>query len=170
MYAGYAFGYRRISPLFSIHSFRHIARPVEINPWLAKIGRGTFPNVLAKLEKAIQFARRPTDLVPGAGRCSARRAVGPPDGRIAADAISVINGENRAAIIPRSSADLSAIPDRSVDLILTDPPYFDNLSYSELSDFYLAWHQALGVAAGRPYGGGVRPRLRGYCLGRHGRT
>jgi hypothetical protein len=26
-----------------------------------------------------------------------------------------------------------------VDLVLTDPPYFDNLSYSELSDFYHVW-------------------------------
>jgi adenine-specific DNA methylase len=45
-----------------------------------------------------------------------------------------------------SSADLGVLADASVDLILTDPPYFDNLSYSELSDFYLVWHQALGVA------------------------
>ena len=37
-------------------------------------------------------------------------------------------------------------PDGVIDLILTDPPYFDNLSYSELSDFYLAWHQVLGIA------------------------
>ncbi len=30
----------------------------------------------------------------------------------------------------------------------SDPPYFDNVSYSELSDFYLAWQQALGIADG----------------------
>jgi putative DNA methylase len=30
--------------------------------------------------------------------------------------------------------------------VLTDPPYFDNVSYSELSDFYLAWAQYLGAA------------------------
>ncbi len=41
---------------------------------------------------------------------------------------------------------LDGIPDVSVDLILTDPPYYDNISYSELSDFYLAWHQVLGFA------------------------
>ena len=46
----------------------------------------------------------------------------------------------------RFSESLEGIPDGSIDLILTDPPYFDNLSYSELSDFYLAWHQSLGMA------------------------
>jgi adenine-specific DNA methylase len=35
-----------------------------------------------------------------------------------------------------------------VDLVLTDPPYYDNLSYSELSDFYLVWQQVLGIAEG----------------------
>ena len=57
MYVGYAFGYRRISPLFSIHWFRHITRPVELNPWLDRIGRGTFPNVLNKINRGIQFAK-----------------------------------------------------------------------------------------------------------------
>jgi adenine-specific DNA methylase len=49
-------------------------------------------------------------------------------------------------VVAASSEGLPGLPDESVDLILTDPPYFDNLSYSELSDFYLAWHQALGIA------------------------
>jgi adenine-specific DNA methylase len=42
-------------------------------------------------------------------------------------------------ILNQTSANLSAIPSGSVDLILTDPPYYDNLSYSELSDFYHVW-------------------------------
>ena len=37
------------------------------------------------------------------------------------------------------------IPDHSVDLILTDPPYFDNIAYSELADFFLPWLQAFGL-------------------------
>ncbi|MGH8009746.1 MAG: hypothetical protein ACREQ3_22360 [Candidatus Binatia bacterium] len=32
-----------------------------------------------------------------------------------------------------------AIPDASVDAIITDPPYFDFVHYSELSDFFFAW-------------------------------
>jgi adenine-specific DNA methylase len=35
--------------------------------------------------------------------------------------------------------DLSKIGDNSVDLILTDPPFYNNLPYSELSDFYHQW-------------------------------
>jgi putative DNA methylase len=38
------------------------------------------------------------------------------------------------------SAD-TALADRSIDLIVTDPPFFDNVHYSELADFFFAWQQ-----------------------------
>lgn len=144
MYAGYAFGYRRISPMFSIHSYRHITRPVEINPWLDGIGRGTFPNVVRKIGKAVAFSKNPSELDPKGNRKASQQL------NITALKVSmvpsdVIVGSSRAAVITQSSEDLHGIPDGSIDLILTDPPYFDNLNYSELSDFYLAWHQSLGM-------------------------
>ncbi len=146
MYAGYAFGYRRISPMFSIHSYRHICRPVELNPWLANTGRGTFPNVLAKLRRAVAYATAPSDLDPDGGRRPSVQTVGSAYATVASDASSVIQGKTRAAVVTQSSTDLAQIRDQSIDLILTDPPYFDNVSYSELSDFYLSWHQVLGIA------------------------
>ena len=146
MYAAYAFGYRRISPMFSIHSYRHITRPVEINPWLDGIGRGTFPNVLSKIARAVEFARAPTELDPSGGRKVSHVCRPKADLSISTDPQTVLNGSSRASISTKTSEDLSAIPDDSIDLILTDPPYFDNLSYSELSDFYLAWHQSLGIS------------------------
>ena len=139
MYAAYAFGYRRISPLFSIHGYRHISRPVELNPWLDGIGRGTYPNALNKIRRAIEFSKAPTYLGRDCGRdwsAVRSRLAAPPGGA----------PTPRATIRTSSSADLSALADESVDLILTDPPYFDNLSYSELSDFYLCWHQVIGIA------------------------
>lgn len=145
MYTAYAFGYRRISPMFSIHSYRHITRPVEVNPWLHGIGRGTFPNVLGKIAKAVAFSKEPTELDPNGGRKTSRqhRTTTPV---VSGHPWKVLGGSSRASVVTRTSEDLQGIPDSSIDLILTDPPYFDNLSYSELSDFYLAWHQSLGIA------------------------
>ena len=146
MYAGYAFGYRRLSPLFSMHAYRHIVRPVEINPWLEGIGRGTFPNALAKVRKGVAFAAAPTDLHPDGGRVRSEGAVGPRDGKVGRSPADVVDGGLGAAVAVHDSTDLSPFPDASVDLVLTDPPYLDNVSYSELSDFYLAWRQVLGIA------------------------
>lgn len=38
-----------------------------------------------------------------------------------------------------SASDLSHVPDRTIDLVLTDPPYYDNVMYGELSDFFYVW-------------------------------
>src|SRR5260370_42656482 len=35
----------------------------------------------------------------------------------------------------------TGLPGQSIDLIVTDPPFFDNVHYSELADFFHAWQQ-----------------------------
>ncbi len=42
-------------------------------------------------------------------------------------------------ILQDNAADLSALPDRSVHAIVTDPPYYDNVMYAELADFFYVW-------------------------------
>jgi putative DNA methylase len=42
-------------------------------------------------------------------------------------------------ILQGNAADLSAVPDRSVHAVVTDPPYYDNVMYAELSDFFYVW-------------------------------
>jgi adenine-specific DNA methylase len=44
-----------------------------------------------------------------------------------------------ARIINDSATDLANIPDASVDAIITDPPYYDNVFYAECSDFFYVW-------------------------------
>jgi adenine-specific DNA methylase len=162
MYTGYAFGYRRTSPLFSFHGFRHIVRPVEINPWLDGIGRGTFPNALRKIERASEYANAPYDYAPNGEKSRSEKklkctllnddAGDSSDEEHVSKESSVEAHSTRdvstADIKVTSSTRLSELQDASLDLVLTDPPYFDNLNYSELSDFYLAWHQSLRIASG----------------------
>ena len=42
-------------------------------------------------------------------------------------------------VLQGNAADLSALPDRSVHAIVTDPPYYDNVMYAELADFFYVW-------------------------------
>lgn len=42
-------------------------------------------------------------------------------------------------LIKNQSSDELSIPDSSVDLVLTDPPYGSNVQYSELSSFWNVW-------------------------------
>jgi adenine-specific DNA methylase len=132
MQTHYAFGWRRLAPLFSIRAYRHVTRPVEINPWLDGTGRGTFPNTVRQVQRAIDFARNPT--------------LAHLDGGFIRSGSFDTNGDTRV-ILNADSRDLAGVTDRSVDLILTDPPFFDNIAYAELSDFFLPWLEAQGLVA-----------------------
>ena len=52
-----------------------------------------------------------------------------------------------AYVASRNSAETD-LPDGSVDLVVSDPPYMDNMHYAELADFFHAWLRAM-----RPYDG-----------------
>ena len=55
------------------------------------------------------------------------------------DASQVISAR-AADIVDMESADfLLSLADRSVDAIVFDPPYYDNVAYAELSDFFYVW-------------------------------
>jgi len=43
------------------------------------------------------------------------------------------------AVVQRASADRLPFPDGMFDAILTDPPYYDAVPYSDLSDFFYVW-------------------------------
>ena len=42
------------------------------------------------------------------------------------------------SIAERSRTD---IPEGSVDAVITDPPFFDNVHYSQLADFFYVWQR-----------------------------
>src|SRR5438128_10908357 len=41
--------------------------------------------------------------------------------------------------VMRSSATKIPLEDTSIDAVVTDPPYYDNVSYADLSDFFYIW-------------------------------
>ena len=42
-------------------------------------------------------------------------------------------------VLQGNAANLSSLPDNSVHAIVTDPPYYDNVMYAELADFFYVW-------------------------------
>jgi putative DNA methylase len=44
-------------------------------------------------------------------------------------------------IINGSGARMESIEDQSVDLVVNDPPYYNNVMYSELADFFYVWQK-----------------------------
>ena len=76
------------------------------------------------------------------GRSGAARACSPPfTGRI--EPHWPTNGDlvPRGIYLSCGDSSITGLADRSIDLVVTDPPFFDNVHYSELADFFFAWQQ-----------------------------
>lgn len=129
MLTSYAAGWRRLTPLFSIRAFRHVPRPVELNPWLEGTGRGTFPNAVRQVLRASAFAKAPKE----------------PERRGGFRDVKAVAPLTAPKVFSGNARELTAVDSDSVDVVLTDPPYFDNITYSELSDFYQPWLEHIGL-------------------------
>ncbi len=51
------------------------------------------------------------------------------------------NGNPPVRIVNGSAASMSSVADESVDLLALDPPYYNNVQYAELSDFFYVWQK-----------------------------
>lgn len=89
---------------------------VEVNPVIAFYER--WSNYLA----AVNSAKKKFSVAPTKGTCQ-----------------EVIAGKRRFSVLNQSSEHVEEMPDESVDLVVTDPPYGSYLHYGELSAFWTTW-------------------------------
>jgi adenine-specific DNA methylase len=137
----YAYGYRKLTPLFGIHAYTVPVRPVENNVWGSKIfGRGTFTRTIKKLIKAKQYCENVYESKLNKKEEIAKVFTGERiTSKVTSNPENFYSGEYDSLILNQSSINLDLIRDNTIDIILTDPPYYDNLHYSELADFYYQW-------------------------------
>ena len=59
--------------------------------------------------------------------------------KVVLDGLKITNGIKMPATVTQSSATELPYPDNYFDAVFTDPPYYDNVPYSYLSDFFYVW-------------------------------
>lgn len=65
----------------------------------------------------------------------------------------------RPAEVIHGRAQRLPLADESIDAVVTDPPYYDNISYADLSDFFYVWHKrALGDVFPQLYVNALTPK------------
>lgn len=112
------------------HRFAVTGLSAEVN-LLADRGRGVLKHRLAASVKAARWRQAQLP----AGVRVRRRSAGAP--RISP----------AGAVLSQGSSDRQLAPRGSVDLVLTDPPYFDDVQYGELAALFLVWAQSAGLEA-----------------------
>lgn len=139
MMCQYNYGYRKIVNLFNHHVYSFTMMPVENNVWGAKVGAGTFDSYLERLLRAKQYCNSPFEKYRRGNKVVSISISGEKiKGKLASNFKELLQDKN-AMVLCRTSEDMSFIPDKSVDAVITDPPYFDNVMYSELADFFYIW-------------------------------
>ena len=131
----YAREYGRLAPLFSLRGYVLPAMPVELNPFHLSAGRGTLKRNFDRVQRSsAKVVRRHTwDMASGKVR------------RFDADYSAGVS-EVAMECGPASAVERSLHV--SQDICVFDPPYFDFIAYSELSEFFRGWwrgHELGGV-------------------------
>ncbi|GFP29698.1 DUF1156 domain-containing protein [Candidatus Hakubella thermalkaliphila] len=141
MFCKYEVEWHKISLFFGLHAYHPIERPTENNVWGTRYGRCTFVKCFEKVRRAKGFAQRPYEqLVDARGSRFSKRTGTERIEAYLTESFSQLKKHDNASLLKcQSSEDLSFLPNKSVDAVITDPPYFDNVQYSELADFFYVW-------------------------------
>lgn len=135
---GYATDYGRLAPLFSIRAFSLPWLAVELNPLNPSGGRGTLAAALTRMARSCEDTAR-RHVLDSHGRAVPVTLTWPR--RYDGHQVRCVDAGATRPEISDSAGD-------PADLCVTDPPYYDFISYDALSQVYRAWLPETGGLAG----------------------
>jgi putative DNA methylase len=126
--------------MFAHHILKPERVPIEANPWGTSKSSGSFLNLFrSRLLRALDYRDSPTEIYGVTGHkqtCSE-----PITGSTTSAWQFPARVEPRHIYLSCGDSAASELPDECVDLVVTDPPFFDNVHYAELADFFFAWQR-----------------------------
>lgn len=158
MFASYkGEGTGAVRHMFSHHILKPERTPIEANVWGTPKSSGSFSTLYrSRLLRSIDYRNAPFELsVDYSGkRKSGRKVLGvsPPMGASIASKYPKSGLPAGAIYLSCGDSSDTDIPDKSVDAVVTDPPFFDNVHYSELADFFYVWQELYFGKGGRSGG------------------
>lgn len=142
MMTPYNYPHRKLHHLFNYHALPLTTTPVENAVWgVGGEGAGTFVNCYRRYVQAKQYCLAPFDRYKDAfGKVHTVYARNEHiEGRFVSSWEELRQTARGVWLLCRDSSFLPEIPSESVDFVITDPPYFDSIHYSELSNFFYVW-------------------------------
>jgi len=124
--------------MFSHHILKPERMPVEANVWGTSRSSGSFSNLFrTRLLRALDYRTEPFEVAGRGGKVYGSSR--PFSGRVEPAWPDKGSFTERGIYLSCQSSHDTSLPDSSIDLVVTDPPFFDNVHYSELADFFHAW-------------------------------
>jgi len=129
-----------IRHVFSHHAFIPAKEPLEANVWGVHRSSGGYSTLFReRLLRAREWADAPVERRFTGRKAEKVRIVGERLAGTPVDRFEELREGGQMLLLNQSSETLDEVPDASVDYAVTDPPYADNVMYSELSDFFYVW-------------------------------
>jgi putative DNA methylase len=126
-----------ITDIFRTHSFSPSMSPVEANCYDTTKGRGAFTAFVNLVIEGKEYCRNPFERVYD-GKSMVKLQFPPRNPPKLVEDYENLAKDGDVMLRCGSSEHLD-IPDKSVDVVVTDPPYYGNVMYSELSNFFYVW-------------------------------
>jgi adenine-specific DNA methylase len=135
--------------MFSHHILRPERTPLEAHPWGTPASSGSFSTLFkSRLIRAHQYKTAPVDQIFRGKNVERVEGLSLPIGSSVVDAWPAEGLTARQVYLRTGDSSNTDLPNETVDLIVTDPPYMDNVHYSELADFFYAWLRELEPHSG----------------------
>jgi putative DNA methylase len=131
--------------MFSHHVLKPERAPLENSVWGTSKSSGTFCTLFeSRLMRAKRYLDEPFEVdferdLMGQRQGSCKTMASDPIQANQVESWHDLINTDRGLLILNGDSSHLPIPDASVDAVITDPPYFDFVHYSELSDFFFAW-------------------------------
>ena len=133
-----------IRHVFSHHAYSFPYTALENNPVFGEKTSGTLQRLFAdRIVRGGRWAMAPIERrIIHDKRVNVKIHGEVDGGRPVSSFEALLDGERRFYILQADSRRL-AVPDNSVDYVVTDPPYYDSVQYSDLSNFFRVWLRLL---------------------------
>lgn len=130
--------------MFSHHILKPERTPLEAHPWGTPASSGSFATLFqSRLLRAHAYKLAPTDQLLRTDGVVRTTGLSLPIESTVVDSWPAAGLLPGTVYIRTGDSSNTDLPDESVDLIVTDPPYMDNVHYSELADFFHVWLREL---------------------------
>jgi putative DNA methylase len=120
-------GADKLEPQFANNNYNPPRVFIENSAW-GHFGRGNWSSCTEGVLEGLEWARDPWEVtIRAKGEKSVKLKPGDPVDSSACE------------ILCSSSAELPSLENSSIDLVITDPPFGNNLYYADLADFFYVW-------------------------------
>ncbi|MFQ5771866.1 MAG: DNA methyltransferase [bacterium] len=126
--------------MFSHHILKPEMTPFEANIWGTQKSSGSFSTLFkSRILRSLEYKQFPFEIDPNNRTNPKVYGINNTIACEIAKDFTDFQKHQKTAYISCGDSGCTDIADKSVNAVVTDPPFFDNVHYSELADFFHVW-------------------------------